>query len=167
MPTRRLLLSVRPAEAMPVLQVLLICLVETYERLRDDIFKWYYVPYWQGWNGLEEADKQLKEAQKRWEGVPFTMLLLIGGPVYFTAASLGRRIAALRCIEALRMYAADHRGRLPDVLDDITEVPVPTDPVNGKRFIYKAVGGKTILEAPAPPGMDPQRGRRYELTIRR
>ena len=36
-----------------------------------------------------------------------------------------RRLAALRTIEAIRMFAASHDGKLPAALGDIKEVPVP------------------------------------------
>src|SRR3546814_11331112 len=44
-----------------------------------------------------------------------------------------RAIAELRCIEALRMYAASH-GRWPKTLGEIKDVPVPNDPVTGEPF---------------------------------
>ncbi len=69
-------------------------------------------------------------------------------------------------MEAIRMYAADHDGRLPDSLNDITKVPVPADPVRGEEFVYQVVEGKAVLEGPAPPGESPSEGIRYELTLK-
>ena len=60
-------------------------------------------------------------------------------------ARLDRRVAALRVVEAIRMYAAAHGGELPDSLDRITEVPVPLDPVTGKPFGYHLEGGRAEL----------------------
>jgi len=54
---------------------------------------------------------------------------------------LERQIALLRHVEALRIYAADHDGKLPARLSDIP-VPLPIDPVTGKPFAY-AVDGAT------------------------
>ena len=68
-------------------------------------------------------------------------------------------IALLCCVEALRMYAAEHDGKLPARLDDIP-LPLPVDPATGKPFIYK-VDGKTAHLDGAP--LDSQI--RYEVTI--
>ena len=52
-----------------------------------------------------------------------------------TQARLEQQIALLRHIEALRLYAAEHDGKLPAKLSDIS-VPLPIDPVTGKLFVY-------------------------------
>lgn len=49
---------------------------------------------------------------------------------------LEQRIALLRHVEALRLYAAGHDGKLPEKLSDIA-VPLPNDPFTGKPFVYK------------------------------
>ena len=67
-------------------------------------------------------------------------------------ARLQRRIDLLRCVEAVRLYAASHKGTLPAALDGIREVPIPDDPVTGKAFRYTNEGGLAILEGPPPPG---------------
>lgn len=54
----------------------------------------------------------------------------------------------LRLLEALRLYAAQHDARLPDRLDDVTEVPIPIDPVTGRPFEYRRDGAKARLQAP-------------------
>ena len=48
---------------------------------------------------------------------------------------LEQQIALLRHVEALRMYAAEHDGKLPAKLSDFS-VPLPIDPVTGKPFVY-------------------------------
>jgi hypothetical protein len=59
-----------------------------------------------------------------------------------------RQVATLRVIEAIRMYAATHDGQLPNTLSDITEVPVPDDPVTGLPFEYKLENSKARLSGP-------------------
>jgi hypothetical protein len=54
-------------------------------------------------------------------------------------ARLGQRLALLRHVEALRLYAAAHAGRLPAKLSDCL-VPLPDDPFTGKPFRYEAKG---------------------------
>jgi hypothetical protein len=80
---------------------------------------------------------------------------------------LDRKIAALRCVEAVRLYAAAHAGKLPTALKDIDEVPIPLDPATGNDFEYKADGNKAVLSAPAPDGKSfiSNNVLRYELII--
>ncbi|HEX5269924.1 MAG TPA: hypothetical protein VFW33_05535, partial [Gemmataceae bacterium] len=89
--------------------------------------------------------------------------------VYGAAARLDRRIAALRCVEALRLYAAAHDGKLPVALADVKEVPIPDDPMTGKPFAYKVDGDTATITAGPPPG-DPTPAQNtliYELTLRK
>jgi hypothetical protein len=59
-----------------------------------------------------------------------------------------RHFAVLRVIEALRLYAASHVGKLPTQLSEITEVPIPDDPVTGKSFNYRLERDTAYLESP-------------------
>jgi hypothetical protein len=78
---------------------------------------------------------------------------------------LDAEIAALRCIEALRDYAATHDRQLPAQLSDISDVQLPNDPATGKPFAYRLEGSKAILEVAPPRGGIPSEGLRYEITI--
>jgi hypothetical protein len=156
-------------EALPALQVVLIHSLRQYRRLQDDLFKEYGLPYWEARPGLEQADRQLKLAKARMEAEPFINLLPAGEKVVFATARLDRRLAALRCVEALRLYAAAHDGQLPAALGDVSAVPVPIDPVTGKSFEYRVSGNKATLYAPPPSGEAPapQNTLKYELTLQR
>jgi hypothetical protein len=55
-------------------------------------------------------------------------------------------MAADRVIEAIRMYAAQNGGKLPQSLSEITVVPVPVHPRFGTPFPYKLAGGTATLE---------------------
>ena len=48
--------------------------------------------------------------------------------------TLDRHVATFRVIEALRLHAAAHDGRLPESLDEITEVSVPEDPATDRTL---------------------------------
>ncbi len=74
-----------------------------------------------------------------------------------------RQVSALRVIEAVRMYAADHGGALPKSLDEISEVPVPTNPASGKSFVYHLQGRTAVLELPAADETDGNC--RYEIQL--
>jgi hypothetical protein len=71
-------------------------------------------------------------------------------------------LAGLRCVEALRLYAAAHEGKPPAKWSDITAVPLPINPVTGKGFedYYQMKEGRALLDVPAQPFFV---GRRYEL----
>jgi len=82
-----------------------------------------------------------------------------------TAKKLDRHIAALQCIEAMRLYAAGHNGEFPKALAAIAEVPIPGDPVTQKPFVYTRTGSKAVLEASAPEGATDKDAMRYELKL--
>ena len=79
---------------------------------------------------------------------------------------LDRHVATLQCIEAMRLYAATHEGRFPKQLSDITQVPVPDDPVTHKPFIYSRTGAEAVLEGPDPEGAQAREAIRYELHLK-
>lgn len=81
-------------------------------------------------------------------------------------ARLERKFALLRCVEALRMYAAENDGKLPAQLADI-KLPLPVDPFTGKAFLYQLDGRTATLRSTARPGIgkSPYFNIRYEITI--
>jgi hypothetical protein len=159
----------RPAaevEAMPVAQVIMIYTMRTYEELRDDLFKWFAVPYPEGRAGAAVAVQGLQSASREWrEALPIARVVLPAIETARFAEVRGERtIAMLRIVEAIRLYGAAHERRLPDELAEIKDVPVPADPVTGKAFLYQHTSGTAILESPPVPGK-PQKdcGVRYEI----
>jgi hypothetical protein len=69
---------------------------------------------------------------------------------------LEQRIALLRHVEALRLYAGEHGGKLPATLSEVP-VPLPADPFTGQPFQYRMDGTTAHLGG----------GSRYEVTIRK
>jgi hypothetical protein len=155
---RRLVDLGKPAaevEAMPAIQVVALDSYKLYQEARDDIFKWTGLPYWQGYKGLSEANQHPRQTwAKLKRGIPFASLLPAINSVYVVPVRLQRRLCVAQCIEAIRLYAADHEGALPGSLEAITEVPVPVDPATGKPFAYKLDGSTATLVAPGPPGWE-------------
>jgi hypothetical protein len=137
----------KDVDAMPAAQIALLHALDTCDRLRDDLLKWWNLPYWQACKGIEAANREL-EAAKKQETIPLATALLpmAISPLYSFVAT-DRQFAALRCIEALRMYAAAHNGELPATLDEITEVPIPLNPVTGRPFPYHLEGKTAVLDA--------------------
>jgi hypothetical protein len=170
---RALIAQGRKAEdvaALPVLQVILIDALQQYRRLHDDVFKWVNVPYPQARAGWKKADEDVRAIVREHPAAAvFVAFVPALQRVHEATLRLDRRVAALRCIEALRLYAAAHGGKLPAKLSDITEVPVPDDPVTGKGFLYEVNGDRVTLRD--PPLADGQPALftplRYELTFRR
>jgi hypothetical protein len=83
-------------------------------------------------------------------------------------ARLEQRIALLRHVEAIRLYAAEHNGQLPEKLKDIT-VPLPDDPFTGKPFRYTLEGATAHLRGTPPSGNEknPAYNLHYEIAIKK
>lgn len=158
-------------EALPALQVVLLYSFHQYRRLQDESCKLFNLPYWEAMPRLREAEQLVYQAKKTGEeGLPLASLMLPAVQrVQFRQAWLDRRVALLRCIEAIRLHAAAHQGQLPAALADIKEVPIPIDPVTGRGFDYLCEGNRAILSAPPPLGEKPAANNslRYELTLTR
>jgi tetratricopeptide (TPR) repeat protein len=78
-----------------------------------------------------------------------------------------RKVAALQCIEALRLFAGSHDGKFPQMLSDVTEVKIPVDPVTKKSFSYKSTGSEAVLELlEATEGSEDRDAVRYELKLK-
>jgi len=76
------------------------------------------------------------------------------------------QVAALQCVEAIRLYAGAHGGQLPGALTEVTENPVPRDPVGRELFGYTRTGSTAVLESAIPPGGNERNRVRYEIAIK-
>lgn len=157
-------------EKMAVGQVMAIYSEKIYQRFADDFEKCWYVPFADMPKASERIEQQIIQARLFGAGedreiLPIASMLL---PAMHAARNaqvrLDRDVAALRAIEALRMYAADHNRQLPKSLDEITAVPVPPNPATGKPFVYRLDGKTAVLELPPSDGIHGA-NRRYEIQI--
>ncbi len=148
-------LSPEIAEAMPVGQIILLYTMQTYRDLRDDLFKWFSVPYPEFRERTDAAMTELRRSViERREIVPVAGVFLPAVQASRTAVVRNdRQIAVLRVIEAIRMYAADHDGQLPRALSNVTKVPVPGDPLTGKPFDYRVDGEVAYLKGQSLHGI--------------
>jgi hypothetical protein len=151
---------------MPPAQVLVLYIVHYFREYRDDVFKLGYLPY-------AEARRASEAAEKRFKGAPDTEAVRFArefaAAINKVAAAQNRtdrKVAALRVIEGLRIYAAAHDGRLPDALSQVTEVPVPDDPGTGKPFDYRKEGDTATLIGLIPGAPRETSALRYRLTVR-
>ncbi len=126
-------------EAMPVAKVVLLDSVLTYNEFRDEMFKWFAVPWPQAQAGLAAAGRHLRTAEHQ-GAIPLAVGFLPAiEPAYCAHVRHERTIAALRVVEAIRLYAASHgqpaagqarryhRGPHPAGPDHGKAVPLPAD----------------------------------------
>jgi hypothetical protein len=158
-------------EKMPHVQVAVLRAFIEYDRYSDEMKKWQSFPYPESLPRLREAVARRKAELKK-SGAPLAselagLLVPAIDRVVLARARVDRKFAALRCVEAVRLYAAAHGGKLPPTLGAIKEVPVPDDPMTGKPFEYKLAGERATLHGP-PPDRDPRSAAyalSYELTL--
>lgn len=150
-------------ERMPASQVVVLHTSLTFDEFRDEMFKWFYVPYWQARGGMEAAVLHaLGGASKQQGGASLAYVILPAlGSCHLSQTRTERRFAALRVLEAIRLYAAVHDGKLPASLDEVEE-PIPANPFTGEPFGYRLEGDTAVLEAAGP---DISRPRQYRLKL--
>lgn len=160
--------------AMPAGQVVLLVSLLQFRSLRDEMFVWFNVPYVEAGPGLRRAEAKMRRMKEEETGDIFGRMLLMLLPavqkVHFASVRTERRIAIQRVIEALRMHAAEHDGKLPGKLAELASVPLPVDPVTGKSFEYELISdAKALLTAPTPLGQMPNSSNtfKYELSLRK
>lgn len=147
-------------QKFPADQIVLLDEKRLYEVRRDEIMKLMKLPTWE----VEERTKDLKIEK---EGTLFGSLLPAMQKVRRAQGRIEQRFALLRHVEAIRLYAAEHKGQLPEKLSDLT-VPLPVDPFTGKSFRYTLEGGTAHLRGSPPPGAEdqPAYNLHYEITIK-
>jgi hypothetical protein len=151
----------------PAEQVILLDEKREYEVRRDELMKLMPLPAWQ----FEPLFQQLKPTIMPNKKKPalFADLLLPGvHKVHRSQGRLEQRLALLRHVEALRLYAAAHHGALPAKLSEIS-VPLPNDPFTGKPFRYELIGKTAHLRGTPPEAVakEPLFNLHYEVTIQK
>jgi hypothetical protein len=128
---------------------------------RDEEMKLMNLPTWQ----VEALSARAKPPK---DPALFDVLVPAVQKVRHAQGRIEQRIALLRCVEALRLYAAEHEGKWPEKLSDI-DVPLPVDPFTGKPFVYKVEGETAHLRGTPPRGQkeNPFLNIHYEITIRK
>src|SRR5262249_48165694 len=143
-------------EALSPLEVSLLHSILAYDRELDELLKVQSLPYWEAQPMVERALGGKRRPRSVFEGVagdgpvlPLDGFLVRAGQRGLQARPrLDRRIAALRCVEAVRLHAAAHGGRWPGRLADVADVPVPPDPATGKPFDYRVEDDRAYLSGP-------------------
>jgi hypothetical protein len=146
--------------AFPPMQVILLDEKREYEIQRDEGMKLLALAPWQidvlcsGQEPGRGGDGLLKDFLPR----------VI--KVRRAQGRLEQRIALLRYVAALRIYAAEHDGKMPLTLTDIA-LPLPADPFTGKPFQYTAQGLTAHLRGGSPRGEEknPAYNLQYEVRL--
>jgi hypothetical protein len=159
-------LSAAAIAAMPPAQVLLLYIIDSYHEFRDDAFKASYLPFLEGRHVFTEAEaRRLSSPNTEARRLPDALLPAID-KIQVSENRLERKIALLRVIEAIRLYAAAHGGRLPEKLSEITLVPVPDDPGTGKAFEYQRDGDIATLISRMPGEKTEHASFRYRMVMK-
>jgi hypothetical protein len=147
-------------ERFPADQIVLLDEKREYDVRFDDLRKTMTLPVWQ-------AEALAAHTPPAREPALFADVLVPGVyGVRLKQARLEQRIALLRHVEALRLYAAEHHGALPAKLSEIP-LPLPDDPFTGKPFRYEVQGRTAHLRGspPAREKKDPSYNLHYVVTL--
>lgn len=145
-------LDKRALAGLPALQVVLLDEKLTFEVGRDEEMKLLGLKPWEAAAG----------GGKPAGGGLFADLLPDVSGLRHAQAKREQKVALLRCVEALRMYAAAHGRKLPATLAE-AGAPLPADPFTGKPFPYSLVGSTATLTVAAPKG---EKETRCEVVIK-
>ncbi len=149
--------------AYPTAQVVFLAMVRYYDHWRDEHFKWMHLPFWQARTKGDpaEVDSAMKAQSDRygWCALPTQLLLPAIRAAQAAEARCDQTIALIQTVEAVRMYAASHQGKLPPSLNAM-RVPAPIEPFTGKPIDYEFRGTHAVVTGHALPGM------RYRLVLR-
>src|SRR5262249_16374868 len=140
-------------------QVILLDEKREYDCRRDERMRNLSLPFWQ---------VEALESNKGSGNNLFADLLPDIATLRQNQVRLEQRIALLLHVEALRIYAAEHAGHLPDKLAEIS-APLPVDPISGKPFAYVLKDSIAQLRGSAPRGEEknPEFNLQYEVTIKK
>lgn len=138
--------------AMPMSYASLRYRLGQYLDAQDELHRWTTVPYWQAvlrLVALETAASELPSSRR------IEALEMFSSPLARALSShirSERRLALLKCVEAIRLYAGVNAGKLPTRLSDTLSIaPCPLDPATGAAFDYRVEGGTAIISGASDP----------------
>jgi hypothetical protein len=147
----------------PAIQAIILDQKLDFELRRDELMKWMNLPFW-------EAEPHFLNSPviKGAEETLFGEYIRGYPKIKMAQARIQQRIALLRHLEALRLYAAEHDGKLPATLEEIS-MPLPADPFTGKPLIYKVEDQTATIKGSPPKGMEAVAvyNVRYVVTIKK
>lgn len=156
---------------MPDAQAVALRSVAAYRVLNEDAIKCFHLSAAEARPEFAKLRARAKELVKESNDAIVTAFAGNVAPTekcFEAHARLTRRVAALRAVEAVRLHAAAHGGKLPQKLDDVKLVPVPLDPYTGNPFVYDVKGDTFGITGAPPAGEQPNiiNQTRFEVTLR-
>lgn len=108
---------------------------------RDSIFKWMLLPVQERRVYEDRVDARMQALGGAFPDSPGKVLAGLILPAVQAADAAAQRSqrqhAFLVTLEALRAYAAENNGELPESLDNLYPLPAWSDPTTGKPFTYR------------------------------
>jgi hypothetical protein len=147
------------AEKMTDAQAVAVYTLADMDRWREEREKWFGLPFHQGYPGLLEVDRRIRDAQAKEMNPLVTMEPKTAG-WFVQLVKPDRRSAALQTIDAIRAH-----GTVPAKLAEVTALPLPVDPATGRPFAYEAREGGFTLTSRFEGG-EPSDELRYEVTLK-
>jgi hypothetical protein len=136
--------------------------LDQYAAALDDMYKLRGLPYPEFLAKLQEYDRLATKWKREQPTNPFIFALPVIRKGVLNFARADRELAAMTTVEALRSYAAANSGKLPAHLEDVTDTPVPQNPLTGQPFDYQLADNTAILSDPTPDAP-----LTYTITIRK
>lgn len=146
------------------LQLIVTADIRQYEAMLDEMLIANALPFAEAMKQAEAVEKRMKD-----EGARLAQALTpTNRKITAAAVRMRQRVAYLRAIEAIRLYAHEHDGNLPAKLTDCS-VPLPLDPVTGKAFDYSVKDGVATLHGgdPSSQPVSGQHNRYYEIRVKK
>jgi hypothetical protein len=145
-------------KSFPPTQVVLVDEKRDYEIERDDRMKLLAIPFWQIDASVRGHDRGADGDGLFADLLPHTINLRR------SQADLEQQIAVLRQVEALRLFAAGHHGKLPKTLAEIA-LPLPLDPISGQPLVYHVDGATAHIRGGSLTGDARETGRTRHYTV--
>lgn len=137
---------------LPALQVVLMDAAREVRRVGDDLAKAHLLPAHLAKPLLEREDAEFRQwlGDNRLSSVGAAIGGLLFPAVKQVMEAETRMLvghARLMTLEAIRMYASEHDGELPNSLDQLTTVPAMSDPYTNQPFEYRVedIDGRPTL----------------------
>jgi hypothetical protein len=156
--------AAKVVDKMSELQAVVTADIRQYEIALDEMLIANSLPFAEAMKQADAAESRMKA-----EGAQLARLLTPTNRKITAAVTRTRqRIAYLRVLEAIRLYAHEKGGQLPAKLADLT-VPVPLDPVTGKPFAYSVDDGKATLTGGNPSDIanNASTNRVYQIRVKK
>lgn len=148
-------------DSLPNTQVFFLAMRRFYERYRDELFKYSFLPQY--------AQKNAKKNPVDFDDLKSRYGLFTMPTYYFLPAvqsaqgaskRLQQQLALWQTIESIRHHLATNNNTLPGTLAEL-ELPAPLDPVSFEPFEYTIHAKGATLKGTANPGLQYQ----FELRI--